>query len=81
MIEIDSPTSTITLQSGEKVVSDFIVGADGINGVARSVVTGNNPDTSGGRYLTVACTIPCDEFHKDQDLASVLNESTVSVPE
>lgn len=76
VINIDSLNSTITLHNGEKVVSDFIVGADGINGIARSVVTGKNPDTSGKRYLTVSCTLPCDEFHRDQELATLLNETT-----
>jgi salicylate hydroxylase len=75
---VDSSNCTITLQNGEYVASDFIVGADGIKGITRSVITGRNPDASGERYLTVVCTLSCDEFYKDQDLMSLLDETTVS---
>lgn len=79
MVDISSSRSTITLENGEEVMSDFIVGADGVGGIARSVVSGRSPDTSGNRFLTIACTLPCDDFSKDPDLATVLNETSVCV--
>ena len=77
VVDIDAPNSTIILQNGEKIVSDMIIGADGTNGLTRSVITGRGPDTRGRRFLTAACTISCDEFRKDEELATLLHETTV----
>src|SRR5690242_10079401 len=77
VVDIDSSKPSVTLQNGDVVVSDFIVGADGINGIARSVVSGRSLNTDGPRFLTAACTLPCDDFDRDPDLASLLNETIV----
>ncbi|KXN82934.1 Anaphase spindle elongation protein 1 [Leucoagaricus sp. SymC.cos] len=37
VVNIDSAKSRITLKNGDQIVSDFIIGADGINGIARPV--------------------------------------------
>jgi len=75
VVSIDSAKSTITLHNGDEVVSDFIVGADSVNGIARSVVSGQAPDLDGSRFLTVTCTLPCDELLRNQDLATFVNNT------
>lgn len=77
MVKVNATRPSVTLESGEEIVADFIVGADSVHGIARSVVSGGSPDTSGDRYLTISCTLPCDEFSADPDLKSLLNESSV----
>ncbi|KAF9451601.1 FAD/NAD(P)-binding domain-containing protein [Macrolepiota fuliginosa MF-IS2] len=75
VVSIDTAKSTITLHNGDEVVSDFIVGADGVNGIARSVVSGQTPDLGGNRFLTVTCTLPCDELLQDKDLATLVDDA------
>lgn len=84
VVKVDSDRPSITVVTGnrqkEEIVADLIVGADGVGGITRSAVSGEDDsgdENDGKRFLTVSCTLPCEEFAADPELETLLNDSTV----
>jgi salicylate hydroxylase len=77
VVKVDSTRASITLENGEEIVADLIVGADGVDGITRSAISGESCDENGNRFLTISCTFPCDEFAGDPELKTLLNDETV----
>ena len=77
--EVDPSLPTVTLESGETLKADLIIGADGLNSRLRDIVVGH-PDkptpTGDGAYRAL---IPTGLMKKDPDLGQLVDEGSVNV--
>ncbi|KAF8957907.1 hypothetical protein BDZ97DRAFT_1924162 [Flammula alnicola] len=66
---------SVTLDSGETLFSDVIVGADGYDSLLRQVVTDSDdePPDVNDRHVIVTFTIPVHLMEEDEELRSLLN--------
>ncbi|TVY14426.1 FAD-dependent monooxygenase OpS4 [Lachnellula arida] len=47
VVSVDAITSTVTLENGEAIKGDLVVGADGVHSISRKVVSKDNPQPYG----------------------------------
>ena len=77
--KVDPSLPTVTLESGETLKADLIIGADGLNSRLRDIVVGH-PDkptpTGDGAYRAL---IPTGLMKKDPDLRQLVDEGSVNV--
>ena len=77
--KVDPSLPTVTLESGEILKADLIIGADGLNSRLRDIVVGH-PDkptpTGDGAYRAL---IPTGLMKKDPDLRQLVDEGSVNV--
>ncbi|TFK61683.1 FAD/NAD(P)-binding domain-containing protein [Pluteus cervinus] len=64
---VDPDSRTVTLMSGEVIRADIIVGADGVNGVTRPLLT-DEPHGQRGALNMYCTTIPKEKILEDDDL-------------
>lgn len=80
-IESSDGRGTVTLTPGEQLTADVVVGADGLNGNARTFVLGymKPPEPSGD--LAYRVTIPSEKLQNDSDpfIRSVVNDSVTAI--
>jgi salicylate hydroxylase len=68
VIDIDPSTPSLTLDSGEVLKADLIVGADGVKSMLRSVVLGTPDEAKPTGDAAYRAIIPVSEFEKDPEL-------------
>ena len=74
----DAETATVVLESGEEVVTDLIVGADGINSNLREILVGHaDPPTPTGD-LAYRLLLSTAEMLKDPELAPFVTQPQVN---
>ena len=74
----EAETATIVLQSGREIVSDLVVGADGINSTLREILLGRpDPPTPTGD-LAYRLLLSTSEMLKDPELAQFVKEPQVN---
>ena len=64
----DPSELSVTLQTGEVVKADLIVGADGIKSLIQGVVTGKKSDPRPTGDAAYRAIIPCEYLRKDPEL-------------
>jgi len=72
---VDSPSISVTLDNGETLFSDIVVGADGSGSSVRSEVLGEKISETPDQQLTLTLSISIADMRKDEDLRS-FTEST-----
>ncbi|KAF5381767.1 hypothetical protein D9615_005435 [Tricholomella constricta] len=75
VVYVDPDTLSVTLEGGEIVPADMVVGADGFNSLVRSTVIGKKVPETRERDVTLNFTIPIDLMREEEDLTS-LTENT-----
>ncbi|KAF8958781.1 hypothetical protein BDZ97DRAFT_1906399 [Flammula alnicola] len=75
VVDADSEQVSVTLDSGETLFGDVIVGADGYDSLLRQVVTDSDdePPDVNDRHVIVTFTIPVHLMEEDEELRSLLN--------
>jgi salicylate hydroxylase len=77
VVGVNSETVVVTLDSGEQIFSDVIVGADGFNSLVRSVVAGEDVPATRERDVSLNFTIPTEVIKAHKDLQSLATNSDV----
>lgn len=65
---VDSLSVSVTLEAGETLFSDVVVGADGSGSSVRSEVLGERISETPDRQLTLTMSIPIADMRKDDEL-------------
>ncbi|KIK03269.1 hypothetical protein K443DRAFT_676942 [Laccaria amethystina LaAM-08-1] len=76
VIGADSETVSVSLEGGETLSADVVVGADGYDSLVRGVVTGKKDEGKGEKHLIMTYTIPASLLEADDELRH-LRSSTV----
>lgn len=76
---VDPSLPTVTLESGETLKADLIIGADGLNSRLRDIVVGHPDKPTPTGDATYRALIPTGPMMKDSDLRQLLDESSVNV--
>ncbi|RDB26397.1 6-hydroxynicotinate 3-monooxygenase [Hypsizygus marmoreus] len=71
---VDPDHGTVTLQTGEVLRADVIVGADGPDGLGRRTVLGREEEVEWGRLNMYSTTVPRKLIMEDPDLAYVYTQ-------
>jgi len=69
---------SISLEGGETLSADVVVGADGYDSLVRGVVTGKKDEGKGEKHLIVTYTIPASLLEADDDLRHLRSPTVVS---
>lgn len=77
--KVDPSWPTVTLESGEKLKADLIIGADGLNSRLRDIVVGHPDKPTPTGDATYRALIPTGPMMKDPDLKQLLDEGSVNV--
>ena len=78
MIGADSETVSISLEGGETLSADVVVGADGYDSLVRGVVTGKKDEAKEEKHLIATCTIPASLLEADDELRHLRSSTVVS---
>ncbi len=80
-IDCGDGRAAVTLENGERLMADVVVGADGLRGNARTFVLGYVKEPDGSGDLAYRITIPREKLENDPDpfVRSVVNDSTSAV--
>ena len=78
MIGADSETVSVSLEGGETLSADVVVGADGYDSLVRGVVTGKKDEGKGEKHLIATCTIPASLLEADDELRHLRSSTVVS---
>jgi len=82
VVDADSASGYIELQTGERLYADVIVGADGYDSVLRPLVT--EPDDlqnmDSDMHLVLHFIVPVDLLRVDNDLKALVDLRVVSEP-
>jgi len=73
VVSLDPVTSTLTLESGEVVKADLIVGADGVNSTTREFVVDGREKPAPTGDAAYRAVIPAVELLKDPDLKELVD--------
>lgn len=74
------PSPSVVLASGEVVTADVVIGADGSNGVTRSVILGEeDPWVRPGGLTVYIGAASTHEMLKDPELSALVNAEEVSL--
>jgi len=79
VVEVDSDAVAVTLENGERIVSDVVIGADGFNSLVRTTVIGKKVPETREREVSLTFTIPTDVMREHEDLRSLVENSNWSV--
>lgn len=77
VVHVDSETVSVTLEDGERIVSEVVVGADGFSSLVRTAVNGKTVPETRERDVSLTFTIPTDVMKQDEDLKPLANNSDV----
>ncbi|PPQ74305.1 hypothetical protein CVT26_004150 [Gymnopilus dilepis] len=78
---VDSATGYVSLQDGEHIYGDIIIGADGYSSHLRSLVTGEEErQESEAKYLILSFTVRTDILQEDHDLKALVEKPFVTLP-
>lgn len=77
---VDSETVSVMLESGERILSDIVVGADGFNSVVRTSVIGKKIPEKREKEVSLNFTIPSHLMMEDDDLRPFAESSDVGCP-
>jgi salicylate hydroxylase len=77
VIDVDSEVVAVTLDSGEQIFSDVIIGADGFNSFVRNTVAGEPVPETRQRDISLNFTIPIELMKEHPDLLSLTTKSDV----
>lgn len=77
VINVDSEVVAVTLDSGEQIFSDVIIGADGFNSLVRTTVAGELIPETRERDISLNFTIPVEVMKEQPDLSSLTTNSDV----
>jgi salicylate hydroxylase len=77
VVDVNSDTVAITLDSGERIFSDVIIGADGCNSLVRTTVAGEEVPETRERDVSLNFTIPTEVMRAHDDLRSLTTNSDV----
>lgn len=77
VVDVNSDTVAVTLDSGERVYSDVIIGADGCNSLVRTTVAGEQVPETRERDVSLNFTIPTAVMRAHEDLRSLTTHSDV----
>ncbi|KAF8994015.1 hypothetical protein BDQ17DRAFT_1431283 [Cyathus striatus] len=77
--EVDSDSMLVKLETGDELVADIIVGADGIKSVVRPCVDDEDYSSSKERESFFAFTVPGEVMEKDEDLRPLLKTADWNV--
>ncbi|KAG6911039.1 hypothetical protein DXG01_005455 [Tephrocybe rancida] len=72
---VDSETVSVTLEDGERISSDMVIGADGFSSLVRTSVVGKQILETRSNEATLNFTIPTSLMEEEEDLRS-LTEGT-----
>lgn len=75
VVSVDSSGPSVTLESGETLFADVVVGADGYDSLLRQVVTNSDdePPDAQDRHVIVTFLVPVARMKEDEDLKKLLN--------
>ena len=77
VIDVNSDTVAVTLDSGERVYSDVIIGADGCNSLVRTTVAGEQVPETREKDVSLNFTIPTEVMKAHDDLRPLTTNSDV----
>jgi salicylate hydroxylase len=80
VISVNSDVVAVTLDGGENIFSDVIIGADGVNSLVRTIVAGERVSETRGRDISLNFTIPTEVMKAHDDLRSLTTKSDVRLP-
>jgi len=80
VVNVNPDTVAVTLDNGERIVSDVIIGADGFNSLVRTTVAGEQVPGTREKDVSVNFTIPTDVMKAHEDLRSLTTNSDVRLP-
>ncbi len=81
VFEVNSDSLSLTLENGDRIPADVIVGADGPKSIVRECALGGFDEgcpSSGD--LTLTFTLPSSAVEEDEDLRWLAHTSEVSAP-
>jgi flavin-dependent dehydrogenase len=78
VIGADSETVSVSLEGGETLSADVVVGADGYDSLVRGVVTGKKDEGMGENHLIITYTIPASLLEADDELRHLRSSTVVS---
>ncbi len=71
------PQPSITLSTGEVLIADLVVGADGPTSLVRDVVLGREDDAEPQGMTIFAGVIPASEMSKDPEMGKWMKSNEV----
>lgn len=77
VIHVDSEIVSVTLESGEQIVSDVVIGADGFASLVRTSVIGKKVPEIRERDVSLNFTIPTLLMREEEDLQSLTEDPDV----
>ncbi|KAG5645681.1 hypothetical protein DXG03_005519 [Asterophora parasitica] len=75
VIRVDSESLSVTLEGGERITADIVIGADGFNSLVRSTVIGKKVLETRERDVSLNFTIPISLMREEEDLRSLTETS------
>jgi salicylate hydroxylase len=77
VINVNSDIVAVTLDGGENIFSDVIIGADGSHSLVRTIVAGERISETRERDISLNFTIPTEVMKAHDDLRSLTTNSDV----
>jgi len=78
VVAIDPHTPKVTLESGEIIYADLIVGADGVRSVVRDVVVGQRDSPTPTGDAAYRAILPTSAMLEDPDLQSLVQDTEMT---
>ncbi|KAG6831553.1 hypothetical protein H0H92_009472 [Tricholoma furcatifolium] len=75
VIDVDSETVSVTLEDGQRITSDMVIGADGCNSLVRTGVIGEKVPEIRTKEVTLNFVIPSHLMQGEADLKSLTEDS------
>lgn len=79
MVDADSVSGYVELQTGERLYADIIVGADGYDSILRPLVTEFDDFRNLDMHLVLNFVVPADMLRADEDLRPLVDPRVVSL--
>lgn len=77
VIDVESDPVSVTLDSGERIRSDVVIGADGFSSLVRICVIGKKVPETRERDISLNFTIPTALMKEQEDLRQFTESSDV----
>ncbi|KDQ52236.1 hypothetical protein JAAARDRAFT_73171 [Jaapia argillacea MUCL 33604] len=72
VVSVDDSRATVVLSSGEELMGDLVIGADGSNSLVRRLTMGTYAVEEGEERCYFSFNIPTERMEKDEELALLL---------
>ncbi|KAI5477314.1 zeaxanthin epoxidase [Pseudohyphozyma bogoriensis] len=79
VVSTDCTAGTVTLESGEVLSADVIIGADGIHSVTKEAVLGEKHTASPSGHSAYRCLIPAEVLEKEEDLKYLVESESADM--